>query len=273
MKITIPICSRGRPSGLLSVLTSLDALATGQNDISYILITDTDDAETNFHINRWRADGMLPAQTHHVVEERNRTLNARVNEVIGAFPADVYCPLPDDGFPLTQHWDKFFSVLSQDLPAFAWQEMNDPGNATFIALTERWKRIAVFPDYFPFWFADTWILEVHLLAFAKGLPIVNQLSMGGKRGKTQGMRDLAFWFDFFARTRVERIAQAKSIARQFGFTLNMEERKEQLAILEEGSRNQMARVPHYERIFGANEGEPNEMYMAAKKRAEEWRPA
>lgn len=271
MKITIPVMSRNRPAGLLSVLTSLDALATGSNQITYVLVIDDDDQITLEHVEGWT--GMLPKNTHVRCGKRDRTLNARVNAVINEFPADIYCPLPDDGFPLTQHWDGLFQGLGE-LPAFAWCERNDPGNATFIAVSERWRAALGrgYPEYFPFWFADTWILEVHLLAFAKGIGIIQQLAMGGKRGTTQGMRDLKFWFEFFAATRVERIAEAEKVAKAYGFSVDVrKERKEQLAVLEEGSRKQLERVPHYEKMFNADDGDPSEVYIEAKRRAEAWR--
>lgn len=265
--------SRHRPAGLLSVLTSLDALATGSNLITYALLIDSDDDQTRMHVDLWRMNDMLPQNTHVIVGERDKTLNARANEVVGAFAADVYfCP-PDDGYPLAQHWDAMFSGLSEQLPAFAWQEKNDPGNATFIAITERWRKATgrMFPEYFPFWFSDTWLLEVHLLAFAKPLGIVNQLPMGGKRGKTQGMRDLEFWFRFFAATRIERIAEAEAVAKEFGFTVNVErERRQFMELLEQADASQLQRVPQYEVAFGANEAPETEQYLAAKQRARDW---
>lgn len=270
MRITIPIPSRNRPAGLLSVLTSLDALATGFNEITYILMIDSDDTETRECVSAWQ--DWFPKNTHTIIGERDKTLNARMNEVIGAFPAEVYCVLPDDGFPLTQHWDSLFQGLST-LPAFAWQEKNDPGNPTFIAISERWRQATgrMFTEHFPFWFADTWLAEVHALAFAKGLGIVNQLQMGGKRGKTQGMRDLEFWFRFFAATRVERIAEAEAVAKEFGFTVDVRrERKEFIEAMETADAKQLLNIAHYESKLGSH-GEPEtDLYVQTKAKAKQW---
>jgi len=256
------------------VLTSLDALATGSHDITYVLILDDDDSKTLRLTDEWEKQQLFPKGTVLRVGPRVKTLNARMNDAITEFPADYYCFLVDDGFPLSRHWDAMFDGL-KELPAFAWQELNDPKNATFIAISERWRKATGrgFPDYFPFWFADTWILEVHLLAFAKPIGIVNQLQMGGKRGTTQGMRDLPFWFDFYAKTRSERIADAVAVAKEWGFTLDVaKDRQAQLAILEDGDRRQREKTPMYASQFGALEAatEPTTAYLQAKERAEEW---
>jgi hypothetical protein len=96
--------------------------------------------------------------------------------------------------------------------------------------------------------------------------------MGGKRGKTQGMRDLPFWFDFFARTRVERIREAEKVAREWGYTVDvLRDRREQLEFLEQCDRNQLIRIKDYERIFNADRGEPSEVYKQVKAKAEAWR--
>lgn len=271
MKITTVVMSRKRPQGLLSVLTTLDALSTGTHDITYPVLLDTDDSVTLHHLEMWQEDGMLPKNTVPILADRDRTLNARMNEAAEKFPADLYYFSPDDGFPLMQHWDRVFHA-AKDLPAFAWLEKNDPGNATYITVSEKWRKALgrCFPEYFPYWFADTWIAEVHLLAFGKPIAVINQLAVGGKRGRTQGMRDLSFWFKFFAYTRTERIQEAETLAKAYGFTANvLQTRQHFLQQLEEGDQYQQRRVPVYEKGLEANRDEPSPAYMKAKARAEE----
>ncbi len=268
MKITVPVFSRNRPCGLLSVLTAMDALATGQNEIHYPLIVDEDDSRTLVQLDAWQ----LPPNTHPLIGKRDRVLNARMNEAADLYPADAYFFCPDDGYPLEQHWDRIFMAAhAQGLPAWCWQEKNDPGNPTFICVSQRWIDALghVFPEYFPYWFADTWIAEVHLIAFGTPIPIVNQLGMGGKRGTTQGMRDLEFWFRFFAHTRDERVEEARKLARASGFTLHMHERQHFIDQLEANDARQLAAVGKYEVDFAANAEPASETYLAAKARAEE----
>jgi len=271
MKITLALPSRGRPSGLLSVLTSMDALATGNHDITYALIVDDDDYVTLEQLEHWNKSGFLPDRTLIFQGARTATVNARVNDAIGVCPADLYSQIVDDGFPLSQHWDAIF-YGAKDIPAFCWQEMNDPTNSTFLIISEKWRQAAgrFYPDGFPFWFADTWIAEVYKLAFDMPISIIQQLRMGGKRGTTLGMRDLAFWFRFFAFTRTERILEAETIAAAYGEYVDVrKDRAQALEQMEAGDAYQLTQVSRYEAVFKANLGEPSELYKACKARAEE----
>jgi hypothetical protein len=271
LKITVPIPSRNRPAGLFAVITSLDALATGSHEIHYPLILDEDDEITLAQLSSWQDAWMLPDNVHPLIGKRDKVLNARMNDAANLYPADVYCFAPDDGFPLTQHWDNvFLAAHEQNMPAWAWIEMNDPGNCTFVCLSEKWRNALgrSFPDYFPYWFADTWTAEVHLLAFGKRIPFVHQLRMGGKRGKTQGMRDLAFWFNFFAHTRNERIVEAQKLASAYGIAFDISERARFIQELEKEDAKHLGDVPECEARLGANLTPPTKIYLDAKARAE-----
>jgi hypothetical protein len=246
----------------------MDALATGNHNIAYVVIVDNDDYITLEHMEHWDKSGMLPDNVHVLVGARDKTINARVNEAIAKYPADIYSQIVDDCFPLTQHWDAIFHA-AQELPAFCWKEMNDPNNATFLVISEKWREATgrFYPEYFPFWFADTWIAEVFLLATGKPIGVINQLSMGGKRGKTQGMRDLAFWFTFFAETRCERIDEAQRVCKAFG--TEYKHNQGNIDLLMVGDRQQLEKVPHYETVFQTTEY-PSQIYLDAKTKAETW---
>ena len=269
MKITVPIASRGRPAGLLSVLTTLDALATGNNQITYAVIADTDDLITSACLADWEERDMLPRGTVVYFGSRVKTLNARVNEAIAKHPADAYSSAVDDLFPLTQHWDAIYAA-AKELPAYCWQERNDPHNATLLVISEKWRQAVgrYYTEYFPFWFADTWIAEVYKLAFGDPIAVINQLCQGGKRGTTQGMRDLAFWFRFFAHTRAERIEEAQRIATAYGVKVDVRsDRRAEIALMEKADAHQLTQVPRYEAVFRANAGQPSEVYLKAKQKA------
>lgn len=272
MKITLALPSRGRPAGLLSVLTSLDALATGNHEITYAVIVDVDDYLTCKCLQEWADQGMLADGVRVETGIRDKTVNARVNEAMVKYPADIYSQVVDDGFPLTQHWDALLHG-AKDIPAFCWQEANDPTNATFLVITEKWRQTTgrFYPDYFPYWFADTWIAEVFNLAFGKPIGIINQLRMGGKRGTTTGMRDLEFWFRFFAFTRTERIAEAQLIRAAYGIHGDVrKDSAETIAMLEKGDEYQLTQIPRYEAVFKANLGESSEVYKSTKDCAEKF---
>lgn len=272
MKITVAIPSRGRPAGLLAVLTALNALATGNHEITYAVIVDDDDYVTLEQLLHWEKSGMLPPGVQQITGARHLTVNARFNDACARCPADWYLQSCDDIYPLTQHWDALM-YGARTLPAYCWQEANDPGNATILAISEKWRSTVgrFYPEYFPFWFADTWLAEVFNLAFAKPIPLINQLQMGGKRGQTQGMRDLEFWFRFFAVTRIERMKEAEAIAKAWGFTIDCRrDRQAQIVDMEASDHYQLGRVELYEKAFNANFGAETEVYRIAEARAKQW---
>jgi hypothetical protein len=272
VRITIGLPSRNRPAGLLSVLTALDKLATGLHDVTYGVLMDDDDYVTLEQFEHWKKAGMLPENVREFVGARDRTLNARMNDVYRAMPAELYSQVADDQFPLSLHWDAMFHNCRK-LPVFAWVEATDPQNMTFPVVSHQWfqatGRYTV--EHFPFWFADTWLAEVYALAFGMPVTAINQLLMGhGRRGATQGMRDLRFWFEFFAATRTERIDEAQRVVDAFGLKVSVLDRTQELAAMREGDAEQLRNVPRYEQNFSANLGEPSPMYRKAKADAENW---
>ena len=254
------------------MLTSLDNLATGFHEVTYAVVLDDDDYVTLEQWEHWKKSGMLPQNVREFVGARTKTLNARMNDAYAQCPADIYSQVADDCFPLTHRWDLIFYGC-RTLPAFCWTEMNDPENATFLVVSKKWYDITgrYTTERFPFWFADTWLGEVYRLAFGMPISAIEQLGMGGKRGETQGMRDVAFWFRYFAATRCERIEEAQKVADAYGLALTVErERQEEIALMEKGDAYQLTQVPRYEAAFKANLGAPSQVYLDAKAAAEAW---
>ena len=264
MKIDLIIPSRGQALRLMSVITAFDNLATGEHDITYNVVCDLDDPLT------WKALKQLPG-VQVAVHAGAGPLAERMNTVAMECDADTVSGAADDTFPLAQHWDDIIAAgKDQGHDLFSWQEVNDPTNHTMIVFSRRWLKAVgrMLPTYFPFWFGDTWVAEVYELAFNRPLPIVENLQWGGKRGKTNGMRDLAFWFEFFSATRVERIAEARSVC--YAFARPFVANQAMIEDMERRDREQLARVPHYEEYFGANKGEPSEQYTTMKTAADTW---
>lgn len=260
MKIHVLIPSRERPKMLAATLETLRALETGAHTVRYTVLADSDDAPTL----------EMAGRTLDVEHCAGAGLvNARVNGLIAESDADAFMPWADDLFALAPAWDEITKRVLDKVPAFSWQEIQDPRNHTAIVLSAAWVKAAgrFFPEHFPFWFADTWLKEVHGFVYGRDMPIIEQLRFFHKRGATHGMRDLAFWFTIFARTRGERVAEAKRIAAALG--LSWRERPELVAIFEAADAEQLNRVPQYEAAFGAVEGgEPSAEYLKAKRKAE-----
>lgn len=255
------------------MLTALDQLAAGFHDVTYAVVLDDDDYVTLEQWQHWKRSGMLPGNVREFIGSRDRTLNARMNDAYRQCEAEIYSQVADDQFPLTLHWDAILYGCRK-LPAFAWTEATDPNNATFLVVSQKWfettGRYTV--EHFPFWFADTWLAEVYWLAFGMPISVIEQLRMGhGRRGGTHGMRDVPFWFKFFAATRVERIDEAQKLADAYEQKVTvLTERTAELAKMTEADAWQLTQAPRYEAQFRANLSAPTPMYAAAKARAEAW---
>lgn len=264
MKIDVIVPSRGHPLRLMSVLTCFDALATGNNEVAYRIVCDEDDQLTA------KAIGKLPGITT-IIHSGVGPLSPRMNSAALESDAELITNAGDDTFPLAQYWDDIIaSGLDQGHDMFSWQEVNDPTNNTMLVFSKRWLKAVgrMLPEYFPFWFGDTWVAEVYELALQHAMPIVTNLQWGGKRGKTKGMFDLAFWFEFFAATRCERIAEARAVC--FALDKPFTENLEMLADMARRDAEQLKKVPQYEEWFGANLGEPSEQYAEMKTLADNW---
>lgn len=265
MKIAVVIPTRERPALCAAVLTAFDQTASGKHDVRFIVRCDDDVPETAERL----AELCLPNLTV-ISQPPPVTVGEKVNEAARSAPdADVVVQLCDDVFPLAQHWDIAIStVMARYEPAaFCWNELNQPGNTTFPVLTRKWVQAVgrIWPEHFPFWFADTWISEVHELAFGQTMPIIQDMALGGRRGTTGACRDLSFWFKFFAFTRTERLAEAGKIRQAFGVT----DTSFETALLEDMAKRdarQQSRCAGYERIY--NDGrKPSEQYLECYRRA------
>ena len=271
MKIAIILPTRGHPHRCAAILTALDHLASGEHEIEYHLIVDDDDGPH---------DARLPSQheahprTWHHAGDPAISHFARINEVVVGLDVDAISWFADDVFPLTLHWDALIAlgIDQHKLPAFAWQELSDPGNVTYPVLSRKWINAVgyMLPVHFPFWFVDTWIQQLHELAFNQPFPVVQNLQVGGRRGATRGMHELAFWFKFFDATHVIRESEAITLAKAFGATVEPARMLATTAKHHQITAEQLLRVPHYEEAFGADRDPPSDRYRQLKAEAEAW---
>jgi hypothetical protein len=267
MKIAVVLPSRGNPGRLQAVLMALDHLSSGRHEIAYHLIVDADDRDTLELPLAWARQGVVfrhggdPAVSHF----------NRINKLVRTLDADAVSWFADDVFPLAMHWDALIANgIDQGLPAFAWMEITDPDNMTYPILSKRWLDAVgyMFPEYFPFWFVDTWIMEVYELAFADSMPIVQNLPVGGRRGGTRGMHDLEYWFRFFAATHPERERDARRLADALAVDVPDEGR---IAMSREHHKRflrQLENVDVYEQTFGADSVVPSVRYLRLKAEAD-----
>lgn len=222
MHIAILIASRGRPEMLKTVVRSLDWLKSGNNHITYAIYHDERDPATAVAVDSLKPD----VNIHAILGERPTSLGAPMNVLAASLPdADCFCVLADDVLPLSQHWDVGVQLLMMDYPVVAWHDINDPNHPTYPIIGRKWYEAAgsIYPELFPFWFNDTWLFQVYIMA--KGCDIIcpRELMLGGNRGKTMGLRDFEVWADLFRVTRKEREDEAKAIADKMGLEFSVTE--------------------------------------------------
>ena len=270
MNIAILLPTRHRPRMALSVLSALDHLASGKNTIRYQVRVDEDDTQSRVMLDGIQSD---IEGINVVCKPRPVTLGHATNEAAQGVHADAYAMLGDDVFPLCQHWDEGIRILigEHDIPAFCWTEVSNPNNHTYPVLSSKWVEAVgtITSGHFPFWFDDTWLAEVYELSFGQPMPIVADMRVGGKRGKTQGLRDLSFWFEFFDATRSERIEWSGRIAKAFGVERDPGALCDIIARHHQRTVEQLGRCAEYEEKFGTTQP-PSDQYMNVKMLANQW---
>lgn len=268
-QILVAIVTRNRPTQLACLIRALDGLAAKPERILYAVRPDDDDRET------WRTCMFLGRDGLNLVFCHGRPyigLGGKRDQTVhigaqGMPDWDVVFHASDDVIPITKDWDIIVDAASKKYPCFAWNELNDPDNTAHWFMTRPWYDTISrpLPDFFAFWFDDTWVKEVHTLAFGEYPIIIDNLILAGKRGHTQGMRELSFWFDVFAKTRPIRLLEAKLIAKAYG--REMPSSEPLIAKMEENDAWQLSRVSLYEERFGSTNSDPPIRYLAARAAA------
>ncbi len=268
MKIVVAILTRENPLGLITLVGGLHGLESGTNDVRYVVRYDGDD-QASYEAVQGLSD-WLPGKVYEVVLPRPVTLGEAWNDALRSarfWDWEVCATFPGDVIPMCDQWDSILAgFLSVDKhPGVSWTQLCDPQAPVFPCVRREWFDALggkLFPEWFPFWFSDTWVIEVSNLAFGSRLPIVTNLILGGKHASTSGMRDLRWWFSAFAKTRVLRIREAETLASALGWP-----RVDPGPIIVEMEKSddwQQGRVSQYEKVFNADVGVPSERYLKAK---------
>ncbi len=264
MKITLHMCSRGRPLQLVAALTSLRDNESGRHEVRYAVACDVDDKATIGTLVSLQAKMPLGYRVGH----RPVSLDARHNQLAIDMPAEVYACFIDDALCLTRDWDDRIAEVYQANPKGLWWWRSKGDDLTLMPITsEAWRSAAgkIFPEHFPYWWGDTWLSEVWVLATERNLEFAPVDFLDCPK-KTHNMRDLRFWHSFYLWLQPERIAEAMTISQRLGFS-----RPTITGPLSEiiGSANPafVERIDEIERVQG-DSGEPHEGYVIAKERAE-----
>lgn len=216
MRISVLIPSRGRPEKLSGSLRALQALASGNHEITYAIGCDSDDPATV------RACERLGEGVRAYVLKRRGSLGQIVNILAEQTPADVYCSYADDLVMREPGWDQIIDDAWSDHPDWVlWLKATVVGaHTTYAVVPEAWRKAAgrIFTDYFPYWFDDAWLTQ--LWQYARGQDSWVALDVDlidDSDGKTHRLHDYQFWERFFWERDDERLREAARIAEALGW--------------------------------------------------------
>lgn len=272
MKIAILIPSRGRPRLLSAAITALKEMESGENDVTYVVGFDKDDPETGkisekfqFH----KVESLL-------ISESILTIGGIWNYLASDIGADIYSCMIDDALPISPHWDRVMVNMAKKHQAFTWLEISSPGNAGYPTCTRKWLDACgyIVPEYFPFWFSDTWFGE--MVQFVNNSPVPSSIDMMlySRQESTHNLRDLDFWWGFFSATRRDRLAESYRIATMNGFTgLYDDFLNSRRGVINAARARDKSYFGDGIKIIETqrrDERDPPEKYILAKKRAEDY---
>ncbi|MBF0227302.1 MAG: hypothetical protein HQK76_17795, partial [Desulfobacterales bacterium] len=219
--ISLLLPTRKRHTQLKKLFDSIEENTQDKKLIDVWVYVDEDDELTklfihnntwikyNFKIN-WIIGERLPGRSGQILNELWKKCKTN---------AGIYMGISDDYIFIKKHWDELVRQAFNSYPdriLLAYPEDPTAGGeqVTFAIMSAEWLNIVgrFVPEYFPFWFGDTWIDQVAKLIQRKVKLDMRMEPQGGK-GKTQGMKNLVFWQNFFNNMLDERINEADALRR------------------------------------------------------------
>lgn len=265
MKIACILATRGRPERAAAAIEIANALSSVNHELRFIVCCDSDDTET---ILRFGDIELSVAPSPMSVAEVWNRGAALCPE------ADVICPMVDDSFIAAPDWDEIivstFERLPPPLRVMAWNDTANRGLATLPIIGRQWYDAAgLYVGWFPYWFYDTWLAEVY--SFVAGFkPLIPEsLLLTAKKGKTQRMRDLGFWWRFYSATRSDRLLEASRLRETFNLPDNKANREAMVRDWQERDEGMLSRIDGMEALMtDGNSQMPSDKYLAVKAKAE-----
>lgn len=268
MKISLCFASRNAAANLETVIRVFQNLSSGQHEIKYVVGLDNDDLPSCARITKeFHGDKSVIIS----MADRPIAVGEVWNRCVREWDADVYIPVGDDTFCLSQHWDMYVAELAPRYLVLNSYMVVAPGAFAFPFMQRKWIDACgyMFPPHFTYWFTDTWVQELYEFTVGEEMTINTDVRIGGAVSKTRGMRDLDFWWGFFNATRVLRLAEAESIRDKLnipplllGPPTNIINKWNQRDI------EMRPRIP--ELSLNAVDSEPSDRYLKAKNMAEKY---
>lgn len=210
MKLVVALATRSRPEVLVQALRSLVECST-EPETEIIVLADNDDPKTVEAVQRAKLDKVSVS-----FEQREDSLGAKYNRVLGIAKADVYQVAVDYALMQTKGYDKRVLEAASLFPDGIGCVYGPPANASFPTVQAPTAKLVelmggIYPEWFPFWFVDHWLDDV--CKVVQRIATVDlQIDCNKLRSaSTTELRDVGFWATLFDVLRGERRAQVERI--------------------------------------------------------------
>lgn len=271
MKIAFCLVTRGNPKRAAAVIECARSLQGDTNEIEYLVGVDADDTDS-YNYFRQNYPGIVLS-----VDKRPKGVGVVWNRLIQRAEADIYCPFPDDSFVGCPFWDdvivdtfkKRYAKAPKECHVLGWNDLANPNQCTLPIVSREWVEMTgkLYDERFPFWFYDTAVTETFSFVMGQPVPCHPGLILAARKGVTQRMRDLEFWWRFFIHTRQERLENAKEYRARLGIELHDGMLDDCIKSWERRDRYGMAEIDEFEAIAGERKP-PTPEYLQAKADAE-----
>ena len=214
MTISVCIASRGRPLLLQQTVRTLCAgMTLPDTFISIALDQDDKDMEAC-----WTPAFMAPwnDRIRVTVEPREDSLGAKYNRAQTYSPADLYVLWADDIIMPDKGWDAKLAEAAAQLPDQCGIVLFGQIPGVFqpgLAMTQKFIDAQGFFNvpYFPFWWGETWPLEIATMAGCCVHADVRVELLQPIKGGSRGVREILFWARLYDELRPRRVATARKI--------------------------------------------------------------
>lgn len=220
-KLVISLATRGRPQQLLDTIRRSVANWTHPETVMMVQVDGDDQPTTDALKKEWENPKSPLLGRWIVIDTRPRedTIAAKWNRAL-SIPADLYLVAADDDPYITPGYDTKLLEAASRFPDGIGMVYGHMANASFsgvVAPTHGFvdKLGHIFPEYFPYWFADHWTDDIARMIGR--ISFADVRTDQSKAGKTQELREPAWWATWFDAAYLIRRRIARGIIESIDF--------------------------------------------------------
>jgi hypothetical protein len=216
--LAISLASRGRPEQLVDTIRKSVANWRHKDTVMQVQLDEDDPASYEALIVSRLSD-------HHNVianvRPREDTIAEKWNRILDWHKtADVYMSAADDDPYVVEGYDVKILEAAKRFPDGIGTVYGYLANLSFTSISAPTKGLCdrlgyIFPPLFPYWFVDHWIDDV--VKMIGRISFADIATDQSKAGKTQEMREPAWWATFYDACYLVRRRQARAIMYSDGF--------------------------------------------------------